>query len=238
MESFFDEVRVVRKTLCKRRSLRFRWICGLVTGIAVFLFVFVKADAELRPMIQNYGTQTARRSAMLSVHRGVEQVLAEAESNYGDLITVTRGDGGEVLSAEANVPAINLLKAKATDAVIKHLGSYENQIIRIPFGSLLGGSFFTGRGPFLKFNIHSNGSAITSLYSTFTDAGINQTCHRIYLKMTVMMSILLPLERRSVQVEPEFLVCETVLVGEVPEAYADLNLGEAESLCKIFGADD
>ncbi len=228
----------MRKTLGKRKFGRFRWAFGTVTATALLLFLFVKADGELRPMIQNYGTQAARRAAMLSVHRGVEEVLASAENQYGNLVTVTRGSEGNVLSAEANVPAINLLKAKATDEVIGRLNGYEIQTIRIPLGSLLGGSFFTGRGPFLKFNIHSSGSVITTLYSTFTDAGINQTCHRIYLKMVVMMSILLPLERRSVQVETEFLVCETVLVGEVPEAYANFNLGEAESLCKIFGASD
>ena len=199
---------------------------------------FVKLDAELRPMLQTYGTQAVRRAAMLSVHRGVEAVLSQAESAYGDLIEVTRGETGNVLSAEANVSAINLLKAKATDAVVEELRGYEKQTVRIPVGSLIGGSFFTGRGPFLKFSIHNSGSVITSLYSTFDDAGINQTCHRIYLKMTVTTSVLLPMERQSVQVETEFLVCETVLVGEVPETYADLRLDQLESLCKNFGAGD
>ena len=189
-------------------------------------------------MIQTYGTQAVRRAAMLSVHRGVEEVLADSQSAYGDLVEVTRGEAGNVLSAEANVSAINLLKSQATDAVIEKLGDYERLTIRIPVGSLIGGSFFTGRGPFLSFSVHNSGSVITTLYSTFTDAGINQTCHRIYLKMTVMATALLPTERRSVQVETEFLVCETVLVGEVPETYANLDFGEAESLCKIFGSSD
>ncbi len=189
-------------------------------------------------MIQTYATQTVRKTAMLSVHRGVEEVLSEPHNTYDKLMEVTRGEAGNVLSIQANVSAINLLKANATDAVIKHLNGYEKQVIRIPLGSLIGGSFFTGRGPFLKFHIHSSGSIITSLYSTFTDAGINQTCHRIYLKMTVMVSVLLPTERKSVQVETEFLICETVLVGEVPETYGNWDLGEEESLFKIFGASD
>ncbi len=229
----------MRRTLNLRAKRQYRrTIFGIVFATICLLGLFVKMDGELRPMIQTYGTQTVRRAAMLSVHHGVEQVLSEAESTYGDLIEVTRGEQGNVLSAEANVSAINLLKAKATDAVIEQLRGYEKRTIRIPLGSLIGGSFFTGRGPFLKFHVHNSGSVITSLYSTFTDAGINQTCHRIYLKMTVMATVLLPTERQSVQVETEFLVCETVLVGEVPETYADLELDQLESLRKNFGAGD
>ena len=196
----------------------------------------VAVDNRLRPLVQSYGYMAARRAAMLAVHTGVEKVLADGALGYTDLVTTTRDSEGRVLSAEANVNAINRLKAAATNAVMAELSSREVQTARIPLGSLIGGSFFTGRGPFLSVGIHSSGVVISNLSSEFGDAGINQTNHRISLEMTVMMTAALPMERVSIELETAFLVCETVLVGNVPQTVLQLDFGETMS--NIFGSND
>ena len=162
---------------------------------------------------------------MLAVHDGVEQVLSEQQTAYNDLVVVSRNEDGRILSAEANVAAINLLKSRVTAQIIRRLQETGEQNIQIPVGNLLGGSFFVGRGPFLPFKIHSSGSIVTTIEDDFSDAGINQTCHRLYLVVSLSMTILLPLERKHLEMETTFLVCETVLVGEVPQTYANLELG-------------
>ena len=196
----------------------------------------VAVDNRLRPLVQSYGYMAARRAAMLAVHTGVEKVLADGALGYTDLVTTTRDSEGRVLSAEANVNAINRLKAAATNAVMAELSSREVQTARIPLGSLIGGSFFTGRGPFLPVEIHSSGVVISNLSSEFGDAGINQTNHRVSLEMTVMMTAALPMERVSIELETAFLVCETVLVGNVPQTVLQLDFGETMS--NIFGSND
>ena len=158
-------------------------------------------------------------------------MLSEQTTVYSDLIAVTRDESGRVLSAQANIAAINLLKSRATGEVIRRLQESGEQTVRIPMGNLLGGSFFVGRGPYLPFKIHNSGSVITTLEDAFSDAGINQTCHRIYLNMSLSMTVLLPSQRSHVELQTSFLVCETVLVGDVPQAYANLDLnGMAENL--------
>lgn len=49
--------------------------------------------------------------------------------------------------------------------------------------------------------------------------GINQTLHRIYLKLKCKASILTPFQSVSKTIESEILLTETVIVGEVPETY-------------------
>ena len=78
--------------------------------------------------------------------------------------------------------------------------------------------------------------ATANLSSEFGDAGINQTNHRISLDMTVMMTAALPMERVSIELKTAFLVCETVLVGEVPQTVLQLELGDA--MRNIFGSND
>lgn len=204
----------------------------------LFLLVagIVSVDGRLRPLIQNYGYMSARRSAMMAVHTGVERVLSDESASYGDFITVLRNDEGRVMSAETDVAAVNRLKAAVSNAVMQELSSREKQVTRIPLGSLIGGSFFTGRGPFLPVTIHTSGAVITTLSGEFTDAGINQTKHSLYLDMTVMMTAALPLERMGVELTTRFLVCETVFVGEVPETVLQVDFGD--SIDKFFGATD
>ena len=128
--------------------------------------------------------------------------------------------------------AINRLKAAASNAVMAELAAKEIQTTNIPLGSLIGGSFFVGRGPFLSIKVHTSGVVISNLSSEFADAGINQTNHRISLDMTVMMTAVLPMERVSIELQTSFLVCETVLVGEVPQTVLQLDLGD--SMSNIF----
>ncbi len=221
-----------------RRRDRRRWIRGVaVIASAVLLVVGLwTVDGRLRPLIQSYGYMAARRGAMLAVHTGVEAVLSREAVAYPTLVTVDRSDDGRILSAEANVTVINQLKAKVTNAVMQELSEREVQTVRLPLGNLIGGSFFTGRGPFLPIRIHTSGAVISNLSSAFDHAGINQTLHRISLDMTVMVTAALPMERVSIELTTQFLVCETVLVGEVPQSVLQLDLGD--TMRNIFGAND
>lgn len=209
---------------------------ALIAIAILFIIAFVGVDSRLRPIIQSYGYMAARRGAMLAVHTGVEMALADEVSGYTDLVMIERDSEGHVLSAEANVTAINRLKAATTNAVMAELSAREIQTANIPLGSLVGGSFFTGRGPFLPVKIHTSGVVISNLTSEFGDAGINQTNHRISLEMTVMMTAALPMERVSIELQTCFLVCETVLVGDVPKTVLQLDFGETVS--NIFGTSD
>lgn len=233
MRSFFVGGGMVRRRFHRRNGMRG---LALIAVAVLMIAAFVGIDARLRPLIQSYGYMAARRAAMLAVHTGVEAVLAGEELGYTDLVAIERDADGHVLSAEANVNAINRLKAAATNAVMAELSAREVQTANIPLGSLVGGSFFTGRGPFLSVKIHSSGVVISNLSSEFGDAGINQTNHRISLDMTVMMTAALPMERVSIELNTAFLVCETVLVGDVPQTVLQLDFGETMS--NIFGSND
>ncbi len=218
----------------KWRQQRKRRLFGMFILVMALVGTVLIIDSKMRPLVQSYGYMSARRSAMLAVHNGVEEVLSAQEMAYGDLVDIVRSEDGRVLSAEANVGAINRLKAAVTDAVTAKLQAREKQQVRIPMGSLLGGSFFTGRGPFLPITIHTSGVVISQLCGEFNDAGINQTNHRLSLDMTVMMTAVLPMERVSIELKTNFLVGETVLVGEVPQTVLQVDLGEG--LQNIFGS--
>lgn len=218
----------------RHRTLRVG-LC-LLSVLSLLVVGFVSLDSRLRPLMQNYGYMSARRSAMMAVHTGVERVLSNETVAYGTFVTLLRNEEGRVMSAETDVTAVNRLKAAASNAVMQELSAREKQTISIPLGNLIGGSFFTGRGPFLPVTIYTSGAVITTLSGEFTDAGINQTKHSLYLDMKVMMTAELPMERMGIELTTQFLICETIVVGEVPETVFQMDFGEAVD--KFFGATD
>ena len=220
----------------RRRGCRRRCGVALIAVVAVLLCAFVSIDQRLRPLVQSYGQIAARRAAMVAVHEGVQAALSVGAASYRELIVLERDEDGRILSAETDVAAINRLKSTVTSAVMKRLSAYEEQSVRIPLGSLVGGSFMTGRGPFLPIRIHTSGVVISKLEGDFCAAGINQTRHRILLHITVMMTATLPMERAAIELDTEFLVCETVLVGDVPDTVMQLDLGSESR--NNFGVND
>lgn len=73
--------------------------------------------------------------------------------------------------------------------------------------------------------LQSNMAEFNRLQSAITQAGINQTTHRVMLYVDVSMSILLPGFRTGTQVSSSFSVAETVIVGDVPDTYTYFDSG-------------
>ena len=59
----------------------------------------------------------------------------------------------------------------------------------------------------------------------FESAGINQTLHRIMLKVTTTVYLVSSWHSTSVEIASSYLIAETVLVGSVPNVYANIAAG-------------
>ena len=60
--------------------------------------------------------------------------------------------------------------------------------------------------------------------STFDSVGINQTKHSIYLNVIADISIVMPSRTENFAVATEILIGESVLVGQVPDAYLQSDI--------------
>ena len=49
--------------------------------------------------------------------------------------------------------------------------------------------------------------------------GINQTLHSIYIDVSAKVEIILPIDNIEVECPSSALVCESVIVGRVPQFY-------------------
>ena len=78
-------------------------------------------------------------------------------------------------------------------------------------------------GPPVKIDIYPYGEVTCRFLSQFISAGINQTQHKIYVDIKAKVNVVLPFKTLTIPMENEVLVCESVIIGEIPETYLRSN---------------
>ena len=67
------------------------------------------------------------------------------------------------------------------------------------------------------------GTVNTDYKTEFLSSGINQTRHRIYIEIKSDMSVVAPFTNETVEVITNVNVAETVLIGNVPETFYNIE---------------
>ncbi len=206
----------------QRKRVKKRSFNALLFFAAVGLALFVWADFSMRPAVERileYETQVFA-SRLIN-----EAILSQADEgdDYGELVRVTRNQDGEATSLEADMAAVNRYKYNVTTSVLSELEKRENQEILLPIGTVIGNQFTSGRGPNVAIKVIPAGYVQTDVFNSFTAAGINQTLHRIMMRVNVSMTAVLPGYSVNTETETSFCIAETVIVGEIPEGYAAID---------------
>ena len=177
---------------------------------------------------RSISTQIAISDASDLVTMRINKAIAEImnEGNYdGDyFVTFEKGESGEVTAISCNMSRINTLSAEILDRVV---GATENYTatVQIPLGNLTGLGLLMGRGPKVPVEIVTLTSSRVEFKNGIVTAGINQTKHQITLGIMVDIDILVPWGSESTQVVTEVLIADTVIVGQVPGTYLDVQGG-------------
>ena len=98
------------------------------------------------------------------------------------------------------------------------------------FGSITGSRYLSGAGPRIEIKILPQGSVTTDFKSEFESAGINQTIHRIYLDVACKVTIVTTYDSIEADIVNQVLMTESVIVGEIPEAYYNIEGIDSNSL--------
>lgn len=189
--------------------------------MVVVVGLVVWTDIRIRPLIHDYGINHAKTVCTRAINESVSDLLVQKALAYDDLVTVEKKESGEIQSVEANATCVNRLKADITNTILDRLEQQDVRTLRIPLGTLTGSNLLSGRGPSLPIKIGITATTLTNIRSEFSSAGINQTCHQLFVELEVELFAALPGEPETVTVKSEFLLAETILVGEVPDLYAN-----------------
>lgn len=196
--------------------------------ICILMFLYFKYLAV--PIVIKNTESQMRSYATKSINYAIADTMNQNIS-YGDLVNIVRDKNDNVSFIEANSVRINLLSKTMSKVVMSNFLQFAKMPIKISIGSFSGLSILSGIGPKIAFNISPFGEVLCSFSSNFASAGINQTYHKLYLIISLKINIVFPFERLQVLSNSEVLLCETLIIGKVPEVYLNSsNLDEMLNL--------
>ena len=195
----------------------------LAVALVVAASVIALLEAKLRPVVAEIAAAQARNSMTAVVEDAVTAGLAARQVSYSDFVAIQRDEGGAITALTTDMARMNLLRTELTAAILGALEGVDVSDIQVPLGSLFDLEPLWAKGPTLKARAMTVGTVRAEFDSQLTSAGVNQTLHRIWMEVTVPMTLLLPGGVVEVPLDTRLCVAETVIVGQVPDTYLQLD---------------
>ena len=203
----------------RKKSGGMRWLILLVLLLTAAV---IAMEQNLSQTMLDMAFARAYSMAVETINRAGKQAMGQGVA-YEELIDAQMDAQGRVSMLRANTMRMNELASQTALLAERELGSAENQVVEIPLGAALGVSFLSGFGPRLEVQILPVGAVHTSFDTEFETAGINQTRHKIFLNLRATVSLIVPTGSQLVEVTSTVPIAESIIVGEVPESFVDVN---------------
>ena len=214
-----DEYIWKKKKIKKRKSKIF----SLIIILTVIVSVWAYNRFVVFELIVSFCEDYAYSCSADAVNEAVMQTLSNGVE-YTDIINVEKNTQGDIVLVEANTVYINKINREIVAKTTKIMSDKIGLGVPIPLFSFSGISFLTGFGPKVNFKSVSIVSVTSNFSSEFKSAGINQTIHSVFVNVDCKVDVLFPLNKKTVSCVTPILLCETVLVGNVPEVFLNGKL--------------
>ena len=129
----------------------------------------------------------------------------------------------KVTSLSANVMEMNKISTNVAKKVQEDLEKVTDGKIVLPLGSIVGTNLLGGYGPKIDVKVLPVSEVEAKFKSSFESAGINQTKHSIIIEVATYVKTVSPIYSSTQKYVNEIAVAETVIVGDIPESYYNIN---------------
>lgn len=210
----------------------------LIAAAMILLGLTFIADLSLRPVVETVNAYECHAAVTDIINRSIAAELEREDIDYSCLVDLKTDENGEVCSVQSNILNINRLKNNIAGRIERELERISDIEIMIPVGTLTGIQLLHGKGFEIGMTVKPVGYACTSIISEFTEAGINQTLHRMIVQIDVVTDAVIPGYTSRVPVKTAIVAAETVIVGRVPDAYTHVVSSDSDlvGLLQDYGA--
>jgi len=195
-------------------TVRFRhviWILAILVALTIYLVIHVN------PIIVAYSQSRIESLTVKAVNEAIGDVLSI--DTYSKLTVIYRDGQNKIEAVGTDMVLMNQISGKIAIQGQKHIEESTNSRLGVPLWTFSGLPILTGRGPEVPLRVVPVGTVLCTFNSEFIGQGINQTLHRIVLSAQVTVNLIMPLGSRIIHENIDVLLCENVIIGEVPEIY-------------------
>lgn len=219
----------MRARISKKSAMLYR--LAVITLIALTALVLI--DSGVRPIVRSVATYEARVVATNFINETINEILTGADIDTKSLVKLNYDSAGEISTVQTDVTAINRLQAELSLGINEKISQPLDRYVEIPLGTLTGLMFLNGRGKAMRFKLLPLGYIKTSLSSEFSEAGINQTHHKILLTVSATFTTLIPGNRTEFELPVSYILADTILVGQIPNSFTYVTGDNRENLSKV-----
>ena len=216
---------------CGRSKKRKRLTIVIISIVFFFAVCILYLRLAVAPVLKTVSEDQIRALAVTAVNEAVSEVMEQSPS-YTDMVIIGYDNENCINSIRINSTAVNSIVQKSTIESQNRITELGSHGIDVPVGSLSGIMLFSCKGPDLNLRVVPVGSVTAKLCSEFKEAGINQTNHRIYLRIGAKISAILPGANNVINTETDVVILESVIIGKIPDTY--LNSTSTEDMMDLI----
>lgn len=205
----------LRQMNCKKAFVFFFFIIIAAIG---FMYTF---NNKIEPTLETICSNNAKTIAFKASNEAVYEYIENVK--YTDLINIEKNDSGKVTALTADIAEINKLSTKIGNNVQTKLEEKRNSELTLPLSEILGVRIVGAGGPKIKVETIVEGNVDINFKSEFTNAGINQTKHTLYVEITTNVVTIAPFYTNENKYTNKIMIAETIIVSDVPSSYYEVN---------------
>ena len=201
-----------------KRKLRAAAVCVLVLAIVVGAGVYVRSNVV--PLVTDKAYYSIRGEAVLALNNAYQSAVEQMTSlGYSDFVSIKYNAAGEINLISVDMLKVNNVMSYISTVVLDEMQAIAVNGVDVPLGAFSGILLLGDSGSNVNVEVETVGIAECNFRSDFETVGINQVRHSLYIDIVATANVVLPLYAKDVFCESSLLLCENVIVGDVPEFY-------------------
>ena len=193
------------------------WRIGIIGIVIVAAFFFLRS--RYRDVISDLARTQVMNTTSDLTNDAIAKQIAAGNIAYDRIVFFEKDLDGRITALKTNMSEVNRLKTDILNIINDEILSLDTSDIGIPLGSLFLPELLSGKGPSIPVHILSIRNSDANFVSHFSQAGINQTLHRLNMEVSIDVAVLVLGETNSFTMSSEVVVAETVIVGDVPQTF-------------------
>lgn len=201
-----------------RRYLQ-RLILRLLLVVLALSLVLTLMRSRFYPVVRSLAETQVKNTASDLINDAIAEQIADGNIQYDRIVYFEKDLNGRITALKTNIGEINRLKTDVLNIINDEILSTDESSLGVALGSLFLPEFLSGKGPKLPVKILVIRNSEADFYSDFSEAGINQTLHKLNMEVFLDVTVLVLGATTEFTISSHMVVAETVIVGDVPETY-------------------
>ena len=196
-----------------------KWLQRIGFAFVIVAILFFSMRSRYRDVISDLAKTQVMNSTSDLTNDAIAKQIAEGNILYDRIVYFEKDLNGRITALKTNMSEVNRLKTDILNIINDEILALDTSDIGIPLGSLFLPELLSGKGPAIPVHILSIRNSDATFVSHFSQAGINQTLHRLNMEVSIDVAVLVLGETTSFTMSSQVVVAETIIVGDVPDTF-------------------